>query len=45
MHAEELDIDTDLVWRLLREQFPYWAHLEIERVPSAACTVRSASIR
>lgn len=35
MHADELDIDTDLVRRLLREQFPYWAELEIERVPDA----------
>lgn len=35
MHADELDIDTDLVRRLLREQFPHWAELEIERVPDA----------
>ncbi len=35
MHADELDIDTDLVRQLLRQQFPHWAELEIERVPDA----------
>lgn len=35
MHADELDIDADLVRRLLREQFPQWADLEIMRVPDA----------
>ena len=30
MHADELDIDTDLVRRSMREQFPQWAELEIE---------------
>jgi len=34
MHADELDIDVDLVHQLLRTQFPAWADLEIERAPS-----------
>lgn len=32
MHADEIDTDADLVRRLLRAQFPQWAHLPIERV-------------
>ena len=32
MHADELDIDTALVRRLLAEQFPHWAGLPLERV-------------
>lgn len=37
MHADEFDMDADLVRRLLRAQFPHWAvaELEIERVPDA----------
>jgi len=35
MHADELDIDADLVRRLLRGQFPKWADLAISRVPDA----------
>lgn len=35
MHADELDIDADLVRRLLASQFPQWADLPIERVRSA----------
>ena len=35
MHADELDIDAGLVRRLLRDQFPHWAGLEIARVPAA----------
>jgi aminoglycoside phosphotransferase (APT) family kinase protein len=34
MHAEELHVDAALVRRLLTEQFPEWAGLPIERVPS-----------
>jgi aminoglycoside phosphotransferase (APT) family kinase protein len=33
-HADELDIDPALVRRLLAAQFPQWAALPIERVPS-----------
>lgn len=35
MHADELDIDADLVRGLLRAQFPKWADLAISRVPDA----------
>jgi aminoglycoside phosphotransferase (APT) family kinase protein len=34
MHADEVDTDADLVQRLLRDQFPHWAHLPIERLAS-----------
>jgi aminoglycoside phosphotransferase (APT) family kinase protein len=32
MHADELEIDEVLVRRLLREQFPEWAELPLERI-------------
>jgi aminoglycoside phosphotransferase (APT) family kinase protein len=32
MHADELDTDVALVRRLLRDQFPQWAELELEPV-------------
>ncbi|HEX2035932.1 MAG TPA: aminoglycoside phosphotransferase family protein [Chloroflexota bacterium] len=35
MHADEVDTDVPLVRRLLAGQFPHWAHLPIEPVPSA----------
>ena len=35
MHADEVHTDVALVRRLLRAQFPDWADLPIERVPSA----------
>ncbi len=35
MHADEVDIDVDLVRRLLAAQFPQWEDLAIEPVPSA----------
>lgn len=35
MHPDELDIDADLVARLLAAQFPEWAALPLERVESA----------
>lgn len=35
MHAEEVETDVALVRRLLVAQFPQWAELPIERVPSA----------
>lgn len=35
MHADELDIDAGLVRRLLADQFPEWAGLPLERVPSS----------
>lgn len=35
MHADEVDTDVSLVRRLLAAQFPRWAHLPIEPVPSA----------
>jgi aminoglycoside phosphotransferase (APT) family kinase protein len=35
MHADELSIDAELVRRLLAGQFPRWAELPIEPVPSA----------
>ena len=35
MHPDELDIDRALVGRLVAGQFPEWAGLPIERVPSA----------
>jgi aminoglycoside phosphotransferase (APT) family kinase protein len=34
MHADELHIDAALVRRLLTQQFPEWAGLPVERVPS-----------
>ncbi len=34
MHADELDIGVDLVRQLVTTQFPAWADLNIERVPS-----------
>ena len=34
MHADELDIDAALVRRLLSGQFPQWADLPLEPVPS-----------
>ena len=35
MHADEVDTDVSLVRRLLTAQFPRWADLPIEPVPSA----------
>ncbi len=35
MHGDEVDIDTDLVVRLVASQFPAWAGLPVEEVPSA----------
>lgn len=35
MHADELETDAPLVRRLLAAQFPQWADLPIQRVPSA----------
>lgn len=35
MHADELDIDEELVSRLIAEQFPQWAGLAVTRVVSA----------
>ena len=35
MHADELDIDADLVRRLLCAQFPKWEDLAVSRVPDA----------
>ena len=35
MHADEVDIDVALVRRLLAAQFPQWADLRLEPVPSA----------
>lgn len=35
MHADELDIDGELVRRLIGEQFPHWAGLPVTRVASA----------
>jgi aminoglycoside phosphotransferase (APT) family kinase protein len=35
MHADEVEIDVSLVRRLLAGQFPQWAELPLERVPSA----------
>ena len=35
MHADEVDTDASLVGRLLAAQFPQWADLLIEPVPSA----------
>jgi aminoglycoside phosphotransferase (APT) family kinase protein len=35
MHADEVDTDVVLVGRLLAAQFPQWADLPLERVPSA----------
>jgi aminoglycoside phosphotransferase (APT) family kinase protein len=35
MHADEVEIDADLVRRLLSSQFPRWAELPLAAVPSA----------
>lgn len=35
MHADEVDTDPSLVRRMLAAQFPQWAELRIEPVPSA----------
>jgi aminoglycoside phosphotransferase (APT) family kinase protein len=35
MHLDEVDTDVSLVSRLLATQFPHWANLPIEPVPSA----------
>src|SRR5215469_13193049 len=35
MHADEVDIDSSLVARLLAGQFPQWADLTLSLVPSA----------
>ncbi|MEQ7126996.1 aminoglycoside phosphotransferase family protein [Actinopolymorpha sp. B11F2] len=35
MHADEIDIDADLVRGLLAAQFPQWADLPIRHVPSS----------
>jgi aminoglycoside phosphotransferase (APT) family kinase protein len=35
MHADEIAINAPLVTRLLADQFPQWAHLPVEPVPSA----------
>ncbi|MBT2445041.1 aminoglycoside phosphotransferase family protein [Streptomyces sp. ISL-36] len=35
MHPDEVDIDEDLVRRLVGEQFPQWARLPVRAVPSA----------
>lgn len=35
MHADEIDIDVGLVARLLAAQFPRWADLPLQPVPSA----------
>lgn len=35
MHADEVDVSVDLVRRLVAEQFPEWAALPVERVPSS----------
>src|SRR5580704_15517522 len=34
MHADEVDVDDDLVRALLVSQFPRWADLALERMPS-----------
>ena len=34
LHDDEVDIDVDLVRRLLRAQLPHWSHLPIEQVDS-----------
>jgi aminoglycoside phosphotransferase (APT) family kinase protein len=35
MHADEADIDADLVWRLIAAQFPQWADLPVTPVESS----------
>jgi aminoglycoside phosphotransferase (APT) family kinase protein len=35
MHADEVDIDADVVRRLLAEQFPRWVGLPLERLDSS----------
>jgi aminoglycoside phosphotransferase (APT) family kinase protein len=42
MHADEVDIDGDLVARLIADQFPEWAGLPIRPVASAG-TVHAAT--
>ena len=34
MHPDELGLDDSLVVRLVAEQFPQWAELPLERIPS-----------
>jgi aminoglycoside phosphotransferase (APT) family kinase protein len=34
MHENEVEIDTNLVWRLVRAQFPQWSDLPITRLAS-----------
>jgi aminoglycoside phosphotransferase (APT) family kinase protein len=35
MHPDELEVDEPVVRRLLAEQFPQWADLSLQRVPSS----------
>lgn len=35
MHAQEINIDAELVQHLLQAQFPHWADLPLRRIPSA----------
>ncbi|WP_461086126.1 aminoglycoside phosphotransferase family protein [Streptomyces deserti] len=35
MHADEVDVDAELVGRLVAGQFPRWAGLPVERLPSS----------
>ena len=35
IHADEIEIDAELVRRLLSSQFPRWAELPLASVPSA----------
>lgn len=35
MHRDELELDVELVRRLVADQFPHWAGLPLERVPSS----------
>jgi len=41
MHSDEVDIDAGLVHWLLLVQFPHWADLPIERLPSGGPSTRS----
>lgn len=34
MHDQEIDIDAELVKHLLNTQFPKWANLPIQKIPS-----------
>ena len=36
MHDDEVHVDSDVVRRLIVEQFPQWAHLPVRRVRTAA---------